>query len=114
VTREQRALQIWSVLAFAATNRQVLTYDIVSRLTGVARQGVGEFLGPIQQYCTNMKLPPLTSIVVSMKNGLPGEGFIAAENVPAAQMKVFQHKWTETKVPSAEQLAQAFKAPKKK
>jgi putative restriction endonuclease len=106
--REERAQQLWSVLALAATHRQILTYDIVARLTGVVRPSVGDFLRPIQQFCKENGLPALTSIVVSEEDGLPGVGFIAAEDVPAAQMKVFQHDWLEKPAPSPEQLADAY------
>ncbi len=34
MTTNERAAQIWSVLALAAHNRQVLTYEMVARLTG--------------------------------------------------------------------------------
>jgi hypothetical protein len=37
----ERAAQIWSILALASKNRQVLTYDILSRLIGVPRPGLG-------------------------------------------------------------------------
>jgi hypothetical protein len=92
----------------AATNRQVLTYDIVARLTGVVRPSIGEFLRPIQQYCTENRLPPLTALVVGEQTGEPGEGFIATADVPAAQMRVFQHRWLETMPPSAEHLEAAY------
>ena len=108
MTREERAQQLWSVLALAATNRQVLTYDIVARLAGVVRPSIGDFLRPIQQYCIENNLPALTSIVVREQTGLPGEGFIAASDVPSAQARVFQHRWLETPAPSAEQLAEAY------
>src|SRR5918994_1964839 len=39
MTTYERAHQIWSVLAWAARNRQVITYDILGRLIGVPRQG---------------------------------------------------------------------------
>jgi hypothetical protein len=107
--REERAQQLWSVLTLAATHRQILTYDIVARLTGVVRPSIGDFLRPIQQFCMENQLPALTSIVVSEESGLPGDGFIAAKDVPAAQVKVFEHKWLEkTLAPSAEQLADAY------
>src|SRR5205823_14901383 len=41
----ERAAQLWAVLALAARNRQVLTYDLVAQLTGVARQGLGPIVG---------------------------------------------------------------------
>ena len=49
MTRAERAQQLWSVLALAATSRQVLTSDMVARLTGVVRPSLGDFLRPIQQ-----------------------------------------------------------------
>lgn len=106
--REERAQQLWSVLALAATNRQILTYDIVAKLTGVVRPSIGDFLRPIQQYCTENHLPALTSIVVSDESGIPGDGFIAAADVAAAQVKVFQHDWLDKSAPSVEQLADSY------
>jgi hypothetical protein len=106
--REERAQQIWSVLALAATNRQILTYDIVAKLTGVVRPSIGDFLRPIQQFCAENRLPALTSLVVSGETGIPGEGFIAAEDVPAAQIRVFEHDWLERPTPTVEQLADSY------
>jgi putative restriction endonuclease len=115
MTRAERAQQIWSVLALAATNRQVLTYDIVARLTGVHRPGLGDLLRPIQQYCVENQLPPLTVLVVSEQTGIPSEGFIAALDIPAAQLRVFQHGWLETTAPSADQFEAAYsRAPDKR
>ena len=81
---------------------------MVARLTGVVRPSVGDFLRPIQQYCTENGLPPLTVLVVSEQTGLPGEGFIAAADVPAAQMRVFQQPWLDGIAPTAEQLDDAY------
>ena len=88
-----RAAQIWSMLALAALNRQVLTYRIVGRLIGVPARGLGQLLEPIQSYCILQRLDPLSSLVVSEITGLPGDGFIAAPNVPAAQSAVFDASW---------------------
>jgi len=115
VTRAERGQQLWSLLALAATSRQVLTYDMVARLMGVVRPSIGDFLRPIQQYCTENELPPLTALVVSEQTGLPGEGFIAAADVPSAQMRVFQHRWLDNIAPTAEQLEAAYsRAPGKR
>ena len=108
MTREQRAQQLWSLLASAATSRQILTYDMVARFTGVVRPSIGDFLRPIQQYCTEQELPPLTSIVVSEKTGVPGEGFIAAQDVPVAHIQTFQHDWLNVSAPGEEQLEAAY------
>lgn len=113
--REERAVQLWSILAMAASNRQVLTYDLVARLTGVVRPSIGDFLRPIQQFCEENHLPPITVLVVSEQSGTPGEGFLAAADVPAAQMKVFAHRWLDAPAPTAEQFASAYtRAPDKR
>jgi len=108
MTREQRAQQLWSILVLAARNRQVLTYEIVAQACGVPAAGIGDFLRPIQQYCSEEGLPPLTSIVVNKNSGVPGDGFIAAPDVPRAQMEVFGKNWLEETAPSAEVFAAAY------
>jgi hypothetical protein len=105
----ERALQIWSVLALAAKNRQVLTYDILSKLIGVPRVGLGKLLEPVQSYCLLEKLPPLTIIVASEETGLPGEGFVAAQDIPKNQMEVFAFDWLAHGAPSSEQLGVAVR-----
>ncbi|MCW8109719.1 hypothetical protein OPS25_14530 [Alteromonas ponticola] len=108
MNRAQRAQQLWSLLVVAADNHQILTYDRVARATGVVRPSIGDFLRPIQQYCTENDLPPLTSIVVSDRTGLPGDGFIAAEDVPHAQMAVFRFNWFEHQAPSEVDFASSY------
>lgn len=90
----ERATQIWPVLNLAAVNRQTLTYDLLSRLIGVPRPGLGQLLEPIQSYCLLNRLPPLTALVVSSESGLPGAGFIAAADIPAAHAQVFSYSWS--------------------
>lgn len=106
---EERACQIWSVLALAARNRQVLTYDLVGQATGIARQGLGQLLEPIQSYCLLNDLPPLTVLVVSKESGLPSAGFTAADDYARAQLAVFEHNWLERGCPTAKQFAQAVR-----
>jgi hypothetical protein len=108
MTRAERAQQLWSLLALAATNRQILTYDMVAQLTGVVRPSIGDFLRPIQQYCIEKNLPPLTVLVVSEQTGVPGEGFLAAADLPLAQMQVFQHSWLDRPSPAAEDFESAY------
>ena len=60
MTTSERAAQLWSVLALASRNRQVLTYNPVAKLTGIARVGLGQCLEPVQSYCLLRELPPLT------------------------------------------------------
>jgi hypothetical protein len=102
MTANERAAQIWSILALAAHNRQVLTYEMVARLTGVARVGLGRCLEPIQSYCLVKGLSPLTILVVSEKTGMPGVGFVAAQDIPRAQQEVFNYAWLAHGGPSPE------------
>jgi hypothetical protein len=103
----ERAAQIWAVLALAAKNRQILTYDLLAKLTGVPRQGLGRLLEPIQSYCLLNELPPLTILVVRQDSGLPGQGFIAAEDIPRTQQEVFNFDWLAHGAPSADNFEQA-------
>jgi hypothetical protein len=73
--REQRAQQLWSILVLAARNRQVLTHEMVAQACGVPAPSIGDFLRPIQQFCSENELPPLTSIIANKATGLPGDGF---------------------------------------
>lgn len=109
MTAYERASQIWSVLALAAWNRQVLTYEIVGKLIGVPKQGLGHLLEPIQSYCMLQKLPPLTSLVVSTQTGLPSPGFVAAQNVPREQVRVFEYDWLAHPAPAPEVLERSAK-----
>lgn len=109
MTYPEWASRIWPVLILAARNRQILTYDILAKLIGQIRPALGRCLEPIQSYCLLRKLPPLTSIVVSEKTGLPGSGFIAAKDVSPRQMEVFAHEWVKVKVPSADDLEKALR-----
>jgi len=107
VTFAERAAQIWPILAFAAKNRQVLTYQDVSDLTGMPARGLGFCLEPIQAYCLQNRLPPLTVLVVHAHDGLPGTGFTAAADVPKAQAQVFAYDWRQNACPAAAALAAA-------
>jgi len=106
--REERAQQLWSVLSLAATSRQILTYGMVARLIGSPPPSIGDFLRPIQQLCTERGIPALTSLVVSEDSGVPGEGFIAAQDLPAEQVRVFRHPWLDERAPTAEEFAEAY------
>ncbi|MBM3986141.1 MAG: hypothetical protein FJ296_10725 [Planctomycetes bacterium] len=108
--REQRAAQIWSLLALCASRRQILTYGELSQLIGVPNPYLGQLLEPVQSFCLTSKLPPLTSLVVSERTGIPGAGFIAAADVPSAQAQVFAFNWLSTPAPTPEQFEQAVSA----
>src|SRR5687767_1225486 len=105
----ERAAQIWSVLALAATNRQVLTYVLLGKLIGVPARGLGQLLEPVQSYCLVHNLPPLTILVVSEESGLPSTGFTATDQLPRNQLTVFQFDWLSRGAPSPDDLADALR-----
>jgi len=106
VNRAERASQIWSVLAWAAKNRQNLTYGQLGKLIGVPTAGLGQLLEPIQSYCIVQGLPPLTILVVQQDSGLPGSGFTGAtaSQFACAQADVFSKDWLELGNPQPEKL----------
>ncbi len=107
MTIPERAHQIWPVLAWAAHNRQVLTYEILGKLIGVPQVGLGQLLEPIQSYCIQRELPPLTSLVVGKDTGIPGVGFIRKEDIPVTQARVFAYDWVGHRCPKVSELADA-------
>lgn len=107
---QERAWQAWPVLTFAAKNRQILTYELLGRLTGMHPAGLGQVLERIQSYCLLHKIPPLSALVVSKETGLPSPGFVATTDVPRAFITIFEHDWLAETCPSPEQLEQAARA----
>ena len=97
MNRSERASQIWAVLAWAARNRQSLTYGQLGKLIGVPTAGRGQLLEPIQSYPIVLELPPLTVLVVQQESGLPGPGFTgaSASEFAKAQAEVFGKDWLE-------------------
>lgn len=107
----ERAAQAWSILAFAAKNRQTLTYELLGQLTGMHAAGIGSVLEPIQSYCLINGLPPLSALVVNKGTGLPGTGFIGnAADVPRQFVRIFEHDWLALGCPSPEELSSAVQA----
>jgi hypothetical protein len=105
MTRSERASQIWPLLAHCASCRQTLGYERLASLIGVPRVGLGQLLEPIQSFCIVNRLPPLTVLVVSDTTGSPGEGFVAAQDVPRAQAEVFAHAWQAAPSPDVFEAA---------
>lgn len=103
----ERAWQAWPVLALAAGNRQLLTYEILAKLTGMHTPGLGSVLEQIQSYCLVHDLPPLSALIVNKGTGLPSDGFVATNDVPRAFIRIFEHDWLATTCPTPDQLAEA-------
>ena len=106
--RTEKAVAVWALLSLSATKRQILTYQLLAQLIGVPRSDLGRLLEPIQSYCILSNLPPLTSIVVETRTGRPGDGFIAASNLPQAQAETFAHDWLNQTVPQPHAFREAL------
>lgn len=105
----ERAWQVWPVLTSAARNRQILTYELLGRLTGMHAAGLGAVLEHVQSYCLLKKLPPLSAIVVSKETGLPSPGFVATKDVPRAFNEVFGHDWLSAACPTPVELSESVR-----
>lgn len=58
-------------------------------------------LDPIQTYCLENRLPPLTAIVIGKTSGIPGDGFIAwdVDDIDSAHKEVFSFDWRQISNP---------------
>lgn len=107
---EFRALQIWQVLVCSAANRQTITYKLLANNMwhGKGAGVLANSLGHIAYYCIQNRLPPLTSLVVNQKTGIPGDG-IPVENIHSKREKVFAFDWFDLIPPSPSELKEARK-----
>lgn len=105
---EMRAQQIWPILTASAHNRQIITYKKLAKLIGVGGPGVlGK--GPLDRiayYCIQNDLPPLTSLVVNEKTGLPGNG-IPVKKSATQREAVYNHSWFNIVAPTPDQFREA-------
>ena len=107
MTKAERAAQIWSILTLAARSRQVLSYGLLSKATGLLPHYLGDYLEPIQSFCLIHQLPPLTVLVVQEASGVPGPGFSASTDIPRSQAEVFSTEWLEMHVPKPQHFTEA-------
>ncbi|OQA35245.1 MAG: hypothetical protein BWY56_01713 [Acidobacteria bacterium ADurb.Bin340] len=109
----ERALQAWVILVGAATNRQILTYQLLSeKMFGKPAAGVlDDILGHIAFYCMDHNLPPLTAIVVNKETGNPGAD-IPLEPIRYGEARESVYKfgieWFDVYPPTVEELAESF------
>ena len=91
-----RACQVWAVLAYAASKSQIITYDELSQATGYATPGLGELLLLVKNHCEANELPPITALVVSVRDGKPGNWDESEMGEwPSALQEIFQHSWSQ-------------------
>ena len=86
---------VWPLLVDAASKRAKLSYSEIAPHIGTNPLSVGRALSPIQDYCLDSRLPPLTSIVVGKTTDRPGSGFIAwdVDDIDTAYKLVYDFNW---------------------
>lgn len=86
---------IWPLLTEAGSAGETLTYTKVAPTIATNPLSVGLALGPIQTYCMENRLPPLTAVVVGKNSGMPGGGFVAwdVDDLAAALSAVAAYNW---------------------
>jgi hypothetical protein len=91
----------WPILRSAAARHETLTYGELAARLGYATAKVSRAaLWPIQDYCLEKGLPPLTSIVLNRRTRRPGAGFIAWDgDIAEAHQRVFNYEWAREPVP---------------
>lgn len=105
-----RALQIWQILIGAAHARKTLTYKELAGLLGYKGAGVlGRPLGRVAAWCEQAGLPPLTLLVVSQGEGIPGDG-LPPRQAHDRREAVFREDWYALYPPNEAQLEGAFAA----
>ena len=109
MTTWERTQQLWSVLVFAAREQKVVSYEMLSKMTGMAQE-CGRELGHILYYCKRNNLPLLNLLAVSKDTGKPGEGCPDLGDLPAQQARVFLYDWLGHGVPKIEEFQEAQKA----
>lgn len=94
INQSERARLAWAVLTTVAQNHETISYGQLGAAIGVHHRAIRYVLGPIQDYCMEEDLPPLT-ILVNNTSGIPGSGFIAhdIDNLSSGLEAVWFHDW---------------------
>lgn len=87
---------IWPMLVEAGSRHATLTYEDVAPAIRTNPLSVGKALGPIQFYCIENRLAPLTAVVVGKHSHAPGTGFVAwdVDDLDAAWDAVAAQNWS--------------------
>jgi alkylated DNA nucleotide flippase Atl1 len=108
MTKYERSSQIWGLLICAAKDRKTYKYGDVAKILGFGGAGVlGQFLGPIMNYCEANDLPPITVLIVNQETGLPSEGLVALEEVNLDREAVFKEDWFSLNPPQNSDFGEA-------
>lgn len=92
---------VWRILVQAASNQKTVSYSEIAPAINSNPLSVRLALEPIQYYCIENKLPPLTSIVIGKNTSIPGKGFIGwdVDDLATAHAQVFNKNWAAEQNP---------------
>lgn len=92
---------VWQIVTERASDHQTITYEEIAPSIPTNPLSVRRALGPIQNFCWESRLPPLTAIVVGKTTKLPGTGFFAwdVDDLEAGQRQVFEYDWGKVENP---------------
>ena len=107
MTVEQRAQQFWSVLVLAAREQKVISYSMMSHMTGMPKQ-CGNVLYYIYCYCKQHDLPLLNLLVINQATGRPGDDCPGdLTDLHGQQSRVFIYDWFSHSAPSDQLFKEA-------
>lgn len=92
---ERAAGIVWPLLVERAKARRTVFYGELAPKIGTHHRHVRLALGPIQSYCLDLRLPPLTAVVVSKSDAAPGSGFVGwnIDDLEHGHEAVFSFNW---------------------
>lgn len=101
VDQYERAARAWPILVESAQRRQIITYGQLAAQMNSHPRVCRYYLDIIQDYCKENNLPPVQSLAVNKRTGLPGAGYrtTGLEDMDSVKEKVFSHPWGMMKNP---------------
>lgn len=97
INQAERTRLAWQELIKVAKARDTITYGKLGAKIGIHHRAIRYVLGPIQDYCMESRLPPLTILVIN-GTGRPGTGFIAYDlnDLENGLEAVWDYPWSKT------------------
>ncbi len=100
IDHKKRARKAWKILTKCAKEGdEPFTYGSLCEKMGLHHRAAGHFLGVIQTFCAENKLPPLQGLVVNKKTRIPGCGYLGSkrtlESHKLAIKKVYAKDWSK-------------------
>ena len=103
-----KVVKTYLILIGMATQGRTIFYEDIGKATGVAARAVGGLcLDPISLYCEENDLPSLTSIVVRMDTGEPGDRYVPRETPALDREEVYAFPWLDYAPPTIKDFRHA-------